>query len=70
MTDLGSPYLGLVPEEYSSGERRCLGHISKQGSGILRFSWWKRRRSRHGAIQSGAASTSIWLCDEDGRSPR
>ena len=30
-------YLGLVPEEESSGERRRLGHISKQGSGIMRF---------------------------------
>jgi transposase len=30
-------YLGLVPEEDSSGERRRLGHISKQGSSILRF---------------------------------
>ena len=30
-------YLGLVPEEDSSGERRRLGHISKQGSAILRF---------------------------------
>jgi len=30
-------YLGLVPEEDSSGESRRLGHISKQGSGILRF---------------------------------
>jgi transposase len=30
-------YLGLVPEENSSGESRRLGHISKQGSGIMRF---------------------------------
>jgi len=30
-------YLGLVPEEDSSGESRRLGHISKQGSRILRF---------------------------------
>src|SRR5919109_1695958 len=30
-------YVGLVPAEDSSGERRRLGHISKQGSGILRF---------------------------------
>ena len=30
-------YLGLVPEEDSSGERRRLGHISKQGSGLMRF---------------------------------
>jgi transposase len=30
-------YLGLVPLEYSSGKRRRLGHITKQGSSLLRF---------------------------------
>jgi transposase len=30
-------YLGLVPCEESSGERRRLGHITKQGSSMLRF---------------------------------
>src|SRR6267143_6543488 len=30
-------YLGLVPLEESSGERRRLGHISKQGNSLLRF---------------------------------
>jgi len=30
-------YLGLVPVEESSGNRRRLGHITKQGSSILRF---------------------------------
>ena len=30
-------YLGLVPAEESSGERRRLGHISKQGNSLLRF---------------------------------
>src|SRR5215467_4376422 len=30
-------YFGLVPEEDSSGESRRLGHISKQGSGLVRF---------------------------------
>ena len=30
-------YLGLVPEEKSSGDRRRLGHISKQGNVLLRF---------------------------------
>jgi len=30
-------YLGLVPLEKSSGKRRRLGHITKQGSTILRF---------------------------------
>jgi transposase len=30
-------YLGLVPLEDSSGNRRRLGHITKQGSSLLRF---------------------------------
>ena len=30
-------YLGLVPLEDSSGNRRRLGHITKQGSSMLRF---------------------------------
>jgi transposase len=30
-------YAGLVPSEESSGDRRRLGHISKQGNALLRF---------------------------------
>src|SRR5437870_3296376 len=30
-------YLGLVPSEDSSGDRRRLGHITKQGNALLRF---------------------------------
>jgi transposase len=30
-------YLGLVPLEDSSGKRRRLGHITKQGNSLLRF---------------------------------
>lgn len=30
-------YLGLVPAEYSSGGKQRLGHISKQGSALMRF---------------------------------
>ena len=30
-------YVGLVPSEESSGDRRLLGHISKQGNALLRF---------------------------------
>ena len=29
-------YLGVIPSERSSGERRRLGHISKQGNAVLR----------------------------------
>jgi len=30
-------YVGLVPSEESSGDRRRLGHISRQGNSPLRF---------------------------------
>jgi transposase len=30
-------YLGLIPEEDSSSDKRRLGHISKQGSGLVRW---------------------------------
>ena len=30
-------YLGLIPLEDSSGNRRRLGHITKQGNSMLRF---------------------------------
>src|SRR5437868_8494287 len=30
-------YVGLVPSEESSGDRRRLGHIGKQGNALLRF---------------------------------
>ncbi len=30
-------YLWLVPSEESSGDRRRLGHITKQGNSLLRF---------------------------------
>lgn len=32
-----SSYLGLIPAEYSSGGKQRLGHISKQGSPLLRY---------------------------------
>ena len=40
-------YLGLVPSEESSGDRRRLGHITKQGNVLLRFLWnaWGGRRT-------------------------
>src|SRR2546429_7019569 len=51
-------YLGLVPLEKSSGNRRRLGHITKQGSSMVRFCWWRRHRSQCAVFQSGAGSTS------------
>ena len=32
-------YVGLIPREYSSGERQRLGAVTKQGSPLLRFLW-------------------------------
>ena len=31
--------MGLIPREYSSGERQRLGSVTKQGSPLLRFLW-------------------------------
>jgi len=32
-------YVGLIPSEYSSGERQRLGKITKQGNPLLRLLW-------------------------------
>jgi len=32
-------YVGLIPSEYSSGDRQRLGHITKQGNPLLRLLW-------------------------------
>ena len=31
--------MGIIPREYSSGERQRFGGLSKQGSPLLRFLW-------------------------------
>ena len=35
-----------MPLEDSSGQRRRLGHITKQGNSLCVCCWWKRRKSR------------------------
>ena len=60
-------YLGLVPEEDSSGERRRLGHISKQVTACSVSCWWKRRRQRGAAISDGATNFSTWRSDAGAR---
>ena len=47
-------YLGLVPLEDSSGNRRPLGHITKQGSSILRFLLVEAAQPRYAACPNGA----------------
>jgi transposase len=32
-------YVGMIPSEYSSGERQRFGGLSKQGNPLLRFLW-------------------------------
>jgi hypothetical protein len=32
-------YVGMIPSEYSSGDRQQLGGLSKQGNPLLRFLW-------------------------------
>jgi transposase len=32
-------YVGMIPREYSSGERQRFGALTKQGSPLLRFLW-------------------------------
>jgi transposase len=32
-------YLGMIPGEYSSGERQRLGGLTKQENPLLRFLW-------------------------------
>jgi transposase len=64
-------YLGLVPEEDSSGERRRLGHISKSVNRVTACfgsCWWKRRRRRRAAMAGGATNFSTWRSDEAARS--
>jgi len=63
-------YVGLVPSEESSGDRRRLGHISNRATPCFAICWSKRPRSRYAASGSGAASSSTSPCAEDGRSRR
>lgn len=49
------PFLGLVPSEDSSGERRRLGAITKTGNGharrlLIEAAWQQRRPLRHSAV--------------------
>ena len=60
-------YVGLVPAEESSGDRRRLGHISKQGNSLLRYLLVEAAQV---TVRNGAAGSSTWPCGVDGRSPR
>src|SRR5207249_9045291 len=32
-------YIGMIPREYSSGQRQRLGALTKQGNSLLRYLW-------------------------------
>ena len=61
-------YLGLVPEEKSSGDRRRLGPSASKATCCCAFCWWRRHRSRCAVSRSGAVSFSILPCGVDARS--
>ena len=63
-------YLGLVPLEDSSGNRRRWDLSPSRGVRCCVSCWWKRPRSRCAVSRNGAVSTFIWPCGGDGRSPR
>ena len=60
-------YLGLVPLEDSSGNRRRLGHITKQGSSIVRFLLVEAAQVTVRSLPEWRSSIFIWCCGADGR---
>ena len=61
-------YVGLVPAEDSSGERRRLGHISKQGNSLLRFLLVEAAQVTVRKNAKWRNQFFIWPCDEEKRS--
>jgi transposase len=64
-------YVGIIPREYSSGERQRLGGLTKQGNPLLRFLWGEagahavrrdpelKRFYRRKVIQKGFGKASV-----------
>src|SRR5438128_8522197 len=64
-------YVGLVPSEESSGDRRRLGHISKQGNSLLRYLLVEAAQVTVGTDPDWRrAGFSTWPCDERDGLPR
>jgi transposase len=62
-------YLGLTPREHSSGLRRRLGRISKQGDVYLRTLWIHGGRSYGRPSQSSdltVGTPGVWKLNNDG----
>src|SRR5215467_9956312 len=52
-------YVGMIPSEDCSGGKQRLGHISRQGSLLLRFCWLRQLKWRHESARSGDVATCI-----------
>jgi len=63
-------YLGLVPLEDSSGERRRLGHITKQGNALLRFLLVEAAQVTVRTIPQWRTKYFHLAMRRDGRSPK
>jgi transposase len=63
-------YLGLIPCEDSSAGKQRLGHIASKATRSCVSCWWRRLKSQFGMTRTGGASSSIWRCGVDAKSPR
>ncbi len=52
----------MIPSEDSSGGKQRLGHISKQGSSLLRFLLVEAAQAAVRSILTGDVGISIWRC--------
>ena len=58
-------YLGLVPLEASSGNRRRVGHITKQGNSLVRFLLVEAAQVTVCSDQKWRNKYFHWRCGED-----
>jgi transposase len=63
-------YLGVVPLEESSGNRRRLGHITKQGGSIFRFLLVEAAQVTVRSLPEWRSKYSHLMMAGDARSPR
>jgi transposase len=63
-------YVGLIPCEDSSAGHQRLGHITKQGSSLLRFLLGKQRKLQRVGIRTGGDGMYTWRYAGKGTSPR
>jgi transposase len=63
-------YVGLIPCEESSARKQRLGHISKQGSSLLRFLLVQAAQAAARVHPAGGVGTYTWRCVGTKASPR